>query len=201
MSLCNEFITSAANLWKQFGPRPNSTKHWTRSGLKLLKEFLTVPSVMKTLFEKVDFGKKKADYKKTSNFPSRQIVNPLLHRAAFWRFSQQSRPRNKINGNFFPDFSQVYINKIFERKLVNIFLPISINICFGCLIQTVLLSAHNVCFGWEIRKLIFWYALLKSGSTLFAYGNMIWYDFTVVDMKSNFFVLCTNVLVFLMNYS
>ena len=43
----------------------------------------------------------------------------------------------------FPDFSiskyircmktaQVYINKIFQPKIVNIFLPISFNICFGC---------------------------------------------------------------------
>ena len=30
--------------------------------------------------------------------------------------------------------------------------------CFGCskeLIETVLLSTHNICFGWEIRKLNF----------------------------------------------
>ena len=30
------------------------------------------------------------------------------------------------------------------------------------LIETVLLSTHNICFGWEIRKLIFWYDLLKA---------------------------------------
>ena len=29
-------------------------------------------------------------------------------------------------------FSQVKINKIFECKIINIFLPISFNICFGC---------------------------------------------------------------------
>ena len=38
-----------------------------------------------------------------------------------------------------------------EHKIVNIFLPISFNICFGCskkrLIGTVLLSTHNICFG------------------------------------------------------
>ena len=39
-----------------------------------------------------------------------------------------------------------------QRKVVNIFLPISFNICFGsgaqknCLIKTVLLSTHNICF-------------------------------------------------------
>ena len=31
------------------------------------------------------------------------------------------------------------------------------------LIETVLLSTHNICFGWEIRKLIFSYALLSKG--------------------------------------
>ena len=31
-----------------------------------------------------------------------------------------------------------------------------------------------------------------SGSTLFAYGNMIKYDPTLVDLTSNFFVLYTN---------
>ena len=31
------------------------------------------------------------------------------------------------------------------------------------LIETVLLSAHNIFFGLEIRKLLFWYALLSGG--------------------------------------
>ena len=39
-----------------------------------------------------------------------------------------------------------------------------------------------------------------SGSTLFAYGNMI-SDPTLEDMTSNFFVLCTNMQVYLYNYS
>ena len=38
-----------------------------------------------------------------------------------------------------------------------------------------------------------------SGSTLFAYGNMINYDPTLVDLTSNFFVQCTNVKVYLYN--
>ena len=49
------------------------------------------------------------------------------------------------------------------HKIVNIFLPISFNICLGAqknfLIEMVLLSTYNIYFGWEIRKLIFWYAL------------------------------------------
>ena len=29
--------------------------------------------------------------------------------------------------------------------------------------EIVLLSTHNICFGWELRKLIFWNALLTKG--------------------------------------
>ena len=39
--------------------------------------------------------------------------------------------------------------------------------CFGAqknrLIETVLLSTHNICFGLEIKKIIFQYALLSGG--------------------------------------
>ena len=53
--------------------------------------------------------------------------------------------------------------RFFEHKIVNIFLPFTFYVCFGCskaiLIETVLLSTHNICFGLEIRKLIFWYTL------------------------------------------
>ena len=31
------------------------------------------------------------------------------------------------------------------------------------LIETVLLSTHNICFGWEIRKIFFYYALFAQG--------------------------------------
>ena len=38
-----------------------------------------------------------------------------------------------------------------QRKIVSIFLPISLNMCFGCskdrFIETVILSTHNICFG------------------------------------------------------
>ena len=41
--------------------------------------------------------------------------------------------------------------KISERISVNIFLSISFHICFGCskerIIEMVLLSTHNICFG------------------------------------------------------
>ena len=38
---------------------------------------------------------------------------------------------------------------------------------------------------------------LGARSTLFAYGNMIRYDPILVDMISNFVVLCTNMKVFI----
>ena len=48
-------------------------------------------------------------------------------------------------------------HRFFRCKIVNIFLLISFNMCFGDqknrLIETVLLSTHNICFVWEIRKL------------------------------------------------
>ena len=34
----------------------------------------------------------------------------------------------------------------FEHKIVNSFLPISFNICFGCSKEPSLLSTHNICF-------------------------------------------------------
>ena len=43
--------------------------------------------------------------------------------------------------------SQVWINNNFHRKIVNVFLPISFNICFGSFEFLVLLSTHNICFG------------------------------------------------------
>ena len=42
--------------------------------------------------------------------------------------------------------------------------------CFGAqknrLIETVLLSTHNICFGREIRKIIFSCALLSGGAAV-----------------------------------
>ena len=53
--------------------------------------------------------------------------------------------------------SQVLINKNFQRKIVNIFLPIVLAYFLSTqkkrLIKTILLSTHNICFGREIRKL------------------------------------------------
>ena len=43
-------------------------------------------------------------------------------------------------------------HKIVNHKIANIFIPISLNICYlgaqeNHLIETVLLSTHNICFG------------------------------------------------------
>ena len=50
---------------------------------------------------------------------------------------------------------KIHVCKIFEHKKVNIFLPISFNICFGCSKELSQLSTHNICFALEIRKLFF----------------------------------------------
>ena len=44
-------------------------------------------------------------------------------------------------------------------------------------------------------------SVVRSGSTLFTYVNMIISDPTLMDLTSNFFVLCTNLKVYLCNYS
>ena len=50
-----------------------------------------------------------------------------------------------------------------EHKSVNIFLSISFHICFGfSKNEAVLLSTHNICFWWEIRK-YFLSSFLASG--------------------------------------
>ena len=55
---------------------------------------------------------------------------------------------------------------VHKKKLFSLFLNQNIcnNICFAR--EMVLLSTHNICFGWEIRKLIFWYAFLSKGLEL-----------------------------------
>ena len=56
--------------------------------------------------------------------------------------------------------------KIFDSKIVNIFLYISLTICFGCSEKLsnwdVLLSTHNICFGTETRKWILTLVLLNQ---------------------------------------
>ena len=42
---------------------------------------------------------------------------------------------------------------------------------------------------------------LHDQGLLFTYGNMIGYDPTLMDLTSNFFVLCTNMKVYLYDYS
>ena len=42
-------------------------------------------------------------------------------------------------------------------------------------IETVLLSTHNICFGWEIRKIIFQYALFP-GVWIFGVSSVNYLD-------------------------
>ena len=58
-----------------------------------------------------------------------------------------------------------------QHKIVNIFLTIIFSIHLGaqmnCLIETVLLRTHNICFCYEMRKLFFCYALLPKGLNVY----------------------------------
>ena len=52
--------------------------------------------------------------------------------------------------------------------------------CFGAqnnrLIEAVLLSTHNICIGWEMKKIIFEYALLTGGLKLLLLEYFFWFD-------------------------
>ena len=58
------------------------------------------------------------------------------------------------------------MNKIFEHKIINFSSASGLIYVLGVqknyLIETVLLSTHNICFGGEIRKLFLGYALLTK---------------------------------------
>ena len=61
---------------------------------------------------------------------------------------------------------QVQLCKHFRRKIAYIFLSISFTVLGAQknrLNETILLSTHNICFGWDIRNLFFEYALLSWG--------------------------------------
>ena len=66
--------------------------------------------------------------------------------------------------NIFNTNAHVKIYNNFQRKNVNNFLPIILTYVLGAqkirLIETIPLRIHNICFGSEIRKLHFRYALL-----------------------------------------
>ena len=83
----------------------------------------------------------------------------------------------------------VYVIILVTSKIeINILNPLP-HRCLLALLQTV---------QTKTRQLL---QELSDLSTLFAYGNMIRYDPTQVDLTSNFFVLCTNLKVYLFDYS
>ena len=67
-------------------------------------------------------------------------------------------------------FAEIKIKKKLSIKLSLFSYPLILTYVLGAqknhLIETVLLSTHNICFGWEIRKIIFHYALLTRGMCL-----------------------------------
>ena len=68
------------------------------------------------------------------------------------------------------------MNKNFKMKLKIFFYPSVLAYVLGArknhLIETVLLSTHNICFGWEMRKLFFWYTLLTLFDSLCPIDNL-----------------------------
>ena len=78
------------------------------------------------------------------------------------------RPAHDKNGlnTRKPDYA-CSIKIVCAPKVAFISLPINLNMCFCAqknrLIETVLLSTNNICFGLEIRKTVFQYTLLSEG--------------------------------------
>ena len=61
------------------------------------------------------------------------------------------------------------VRKFYERKSVIISLPINLNVCFVCSKEPSFDSSfgtHNICFGREMKRIVFQYALLLGGLTL-----------------------------------
>ena len=54
--------------------------------------------------------------------------------------------------------------------IVIIFIPINLNMCLGAqknrLIEAVNLSTRKICFGCELKKIVFQYTLLSHGSAV-----------------------------------
>ena len=52
-------------------------------------------------------------------------------------------------------YEGLQIGKHFQRKIVNIFLTFVFGAQKDCLVETLLLSTHKICFNREIRNLFF----------------------------------------------
>ena len=57
-------------------------------------------------------------------------------------------------------------DNFFIQKVLIFFLYLLINICCGthkkCFIEVLLMSTHNICFCWEIRKIVTLYSLFRA---------------------------------------
>ena len=80
-----------------------------------------------------------------------KICKPLVYCMALFHSSTQRQVIKKRITESYKQSSNfkhmLRLNKMFQRKNVNIFLPIGLNIRFGaqknCLVQTILLSTHD----------------------------------------------------------
>ena len=77
--------------------------------------------------------------------------------------------KTEIDKNTFSSVSpQVQTSQFILLKILNLFLPISLNMCFGCSKEPSqwngILILYNICFGWEIRFFFFLnFALVPTG--------------------------------------
>ena len=92
---------------------------------------------------------------------SYMLSDRLIRAISNWRISPG--PEDDVENLIERGITKVQIRKFYERKIVIIFLPINLKMCFrrskelltyvlGAQ-RTVSLSTHNICFVLEIRKL------------------------------------------------
>ena len=97
-TLC-PLVSSADNLYKQFGPRSGQTLRRALSGSKLL---VTLIVFLKGFFEKADFEKKSADNKHIQNYPVGTVSMGTYRQKEFFRDGEQTKgsETNLSSGQF-----------------------------------------------------------------------------------------------------
>ena len=71
------------------------------------------------------------------------IVPTMFHVKIHLIFPQCEDMMSHVKKNL----SYVHIRKLFWHKIVTIFSPINLNMCFGFSLRQFFLSTHNICFG------------------------------------------------------